>query len=199
MRKSILALFMIIVILFSGCDSNSNEFAVQGLVYTQEGFAQQYNTSEKIDDKRFLLNEATMVIKEIAVQDEAIRFSAEITQNEESKLLSAEGKLFNSFKMQNGINSIVGDLQDVSNNFDVLHFEIYNSDIIDFFYAIESFKAQPHLKIYLQEVETKKILLFELEIPTELQNVVIEREDHADSSVDGAWMLPFVSFTVTGS
>lgn len=196
-NKSIFAFLAIIMVLFSACDGSSNELGVQGSAYTVEGFAQQFNTDEEVEDKKFSLHEVTMIIEEAAVQDETIIFSAKIIQNKESKTLSAEGKLFHSFKMQNGINSIVGELQDSSGNFDILHFEIYNSDVLDFFYATETFKAQPHLKVYLQEVETKKILLFESEIPEELQDIVVTREDHADTSADGAWMLPFITFTTT--
>lgn len=198
-NKKIFAFLAIIMVLLSACDGSSKELGVQGSAYTVEGFAQQFNTDEKVEDKKFSVHEVTMVIEEVAVQDETIVFSAQIIQDKESKTLSAVGKLFHSFKMQNGINSIVGELQDSSGNFDVLHFEIYNSDGMDFFYATEAFRAKPHLKVYLQEIETKKILLFELDIPEELQDIVVTREDHADSSADGAWMLPFVTFTVTAT
>lgn len=134
------------------------------------------------------VKKAKIDLREIVVEGNRINFSTSIYYGNQRNELNASGKLFKSYKQQDGINSIVGEIKDKNNNFEILLFEIYNDNKGDRVITNEKFEKKPHLKIYLKD-DKENILLFETEIPDLLTNVKIFNDEKANVSNDGFWFI----------
>jgi len=105
--------------------------------------------------------------------------SIDVTVGEEQVQLF--GLLHASYKVQNGINSIVGDLTDETGRYSVLLFEIFNDNKNDNLLINRDLQEKPHLKLYLLDGD-KNIILFETDLPEALRGLEVgsfaEKEDN---------------------
>ncbi len=209
MKRRIVSFVLVMVIIISTSNlyvcatplSSKNSIVCGGSYSTTE-FSDKFGdtpstllpANEQSDIDR---TQTTLQVNHIAVTGDVIDYSATIVEQGAFHSLNATGRLYNSFKAQNGINSIVGVLTDSSGNYEVLHFEIYNDVEEDFFYCDEAWRFKPHLKVYLRSLITDNILLFEMAIPKELNLITIDSPEHAEASFDGAWALPYLPYEVT--
>lgn len=119
-----------------------------------------------------------------------ISFDVEIGENDRVTELHAEGPLYNSYKKEHGINSIVGDLMDTTDQYDILRFEIYNDNDLSRLYAINTPKtaATPTLLMYL--LADGKLYFFETAIPDEMKAITLPNTadcQTTEGAIDGFW------------
>ncbi len=112
-----------------------------------------------------------------ATDSRALTRSANIVNQGVSKPLSLTGNLYNSYKRLDGVNSVVGILEDTTGNYNVLLFNIYNSTEKSDFNIYSDMIGTPHLKLYLTDALTGDMLFFELDIPSELALISIDASD----------------------
>jgi len=195
--KKLTAIFMILVLLVMSCKPlyaaktlNYNKQNIEkGLVLTINDFNNLYG-NEKPDLNEILRKKTEMpaevVFDSIYVQDESISFMASIIYKDKKSELKANGTLYNGYKKKNGINSVVGELTDENDNFDILLFEIYNDVKEDKTIVNFQKRNSNHLKFYLKDRENN-IILFEVDIPEELQNISINNERECNPINDVLW------------
>lgn len=125
-----------------------------------------------------------------------ISFDAEITANGEVTAMSAEGTLYNSYKKDHGINSIVGDLQDTTGQYEILRFEIYNDNDLSKLYAVNTPETAttPVLLLYL--LADNELYLFETAIPSEMSAITLPNTPDCktnEGAIDGFWFENIVA------
>lgn len=125
-----------------------------------------------------------------------IQFGGIITRNGLVSEIELGGTLYNSYKKDSGINSIVGKLTDNTGRFDVLRFEIYNDTDTSMLYALNT-KAnhnKPVLLLYLLDGE--ELYIFETEIPEAMAQITVadtEENKTTEGVVDGFWFQDIVT------
>ncbi len=134
---------------------------------------------------------AQITINNINIQKDILSFTANISVDGVSEKLSASGKLYNSYKKKDGINSIIGDLVDYNKNYEILLFEIYNDNHEEILRIDSPLADTPHLKLYLKDSEGQ-ILLFELHIPTVLLDIEIANQEKSPLDKDAYWFAQVI-------
>ncbi|MDP9699599.1 hypothetical protein [Paenibacillus polysaccharolyticus] len=129
---------------------------------------------------------ATLEIQNIQVNDNQVFLSAVVNYNNQNKTLEATGELYNSYKQEDSINSIVGDLKDKSGNFEIKLFDIYNDTAKDKMIVNNSLENMPHLKTYLNDHQGN-IILFETPLPEDLENISVNNSEKIDTEKDFFW------------
>ncbi|MGF9697868.1 MULTISPECIES: hypothetical protein [Paenibacillus] len=137
---------------------------------------------------------ASLSLGDIIIDQDNISFNAKIEYNNSTKLLNAEGNLRSSYKQEEGINSVIGEMVDQSNDFDILLFEIYNDNHLTKNLVNKDLETQPHVKLYLTDRESN-ILLFEFKIPESLLNIETNNLTPSDAQHDLFWFVSVVSPT----
>lgn len=198
-NKNIIGLLLIIALILSFVSPALAEESVSiskidsyenGLVMPSEQFNELYGKPNV--DRSSVLNsknmKAKIAINSIQLIGDSVSFNANICYKNTTKELSAKGSLFNSYKHNSGINSVVGKISDTNSNFKILLFEIFN-DKAKNNVLVDSMNSQkPILKIYLKDNDDN-VLLFEINIPNALQNVVISNNNKADTLNDAFWFV----------
>lgn len=130
------------------------------------------------------------------VATRSLVFDAIISDGASEYPITVTGVLYNSWKQDYGINSIVGEMSVDDESFEVLSFEIYNDD--DPALVNETFLPGSNqgeiLKFYLKKGET--LYLFETAIPEALVTISIPdipANRCTDSKVDGFWFQDIVT------
>lgn len=128
-----------------------------------------------------------------------LSFEATITSNGTATDFSAEGTLYSSYKADYGTNSIVGDLKDRTNQYDILRFEIYNDTDLSRLYGINtpSTATTPTLILYL--LDGNNLFLFETQIPSEMSTIAIPNipaNKTEEGAIDGFWFQELVAPTI---
>lgn len=192
--KSFLILLIFVLSLYTSVqasqDKKTEELGAAGIVLPVSTFDELYGRPySKPDSISILEKNATINLSNITLRDAELGFTANVNYNNQIKELAAQGRLYKSYKQREKlINSIVGDLQDSNNNFDILLFEIYQDKAEDKMIVNPKLKNSPHLKIYLKDRQNN-VLLFEFDLPKELKNIVINHDDRIDSTKDGFWFI----------
>ncbi|MNJ44389.1 hypothetical protein D3C77_394390 [compost metagenome] len=157
-----------------------------------ERFNQLYGRpSSSSDTISNIEKNATISLENIQLQGDVLNFNAIINYNNTEKGLAASGNLYKSYKQDNSINSVVGDLEDSTHNFNVLLFDIYNDSSEDKVITNKKYENSPHLKIYLKDQEGN-ILLFEVDVPKELESVEVSTNDRIDTEKDFFWFISVI-------
>ncbi|QNU66511.1 hypothetical protein EHE19_016875 [Ruminiclostridium herbifermentans] len=125
-------------------------------------------------------------IKNLNLNGSTISFDANAKYSGEKSDISASGSLYAGFKAQNGMNSIVGNLEDLTGNFKILLFEIFNDSSKDNLLVKNEINEKPHLKMYLLD-SNKDILFFEIELPKVLEQLNANAFSEGDSKNDLYW------------
>ena len=129
-------------------------------------------------------------------EDNTLTLTASVLYGGKVKELNMTGVLCNSEKQKlYQVDSVVGYMTDTSGNFEVLLFDLYRSEDEDLMLADSTLNYQPHMKLYLQD-EAGELVLFETEIPSALQNLTIEGDEHCHSSKDALWFTNVIVPTV---
>lgn len=130
------------------------------------------------------------------VESRVLSFDAIIHDEETEYPITVTGVLYNSWKQEYGINSMVGDMTTNDDSFEVLLFEIYNDD--DASFVNETFlsgsKQGEILKFYLKKGEI--LYLFETPIPDAVVNISIldiPENRCTEGRVDGFWFQDIVT------
>lgn len=204
-KRSLMSLFMLAVLIFSLVPSTlatATYETVTGNSMTVEDFSQKFGSKERVDlDSNTSISNLDSVtplmeISSININNNQITFVATVTNNGVSQDLLASGQLYNSFRQQDGTNSIIGKLNDENENFKVAYFNIFNDTEDAWFYSDNSWYMLPHLKVYLEDM-SGNLLLFETEIPESLKNLVIENSENSPEEVDSFWFMPYItSYTI---
>lgn len=127
-----------------------------------------------------------------------ITFDAALSEGDEVSELNAEGILYSSYKADHGINSIVGDLEDTTGQYEILRFEIYNDNDLSFLYAINTPEtaATPTLLMYL--LKGDKLYLLETSIPSAMSDIVVPNTPDCktkEGNIDGFWFVDIIAPT----
>ena len=143
------------------------------------------------------VRDETVILNHVFYESDThkVSFSASIDRG--GVTFDASGVLYNSYKQDDDINSVVGCIESTNEDITVLHFEVYNSNTTDIFYARNDYKNRPHLKLYF--CLDDKLYLFETEIPDNLKAIVLERtkENQCDNMIyDGFWFANIVQADV---
>lgn len=139
--------------------------------------------------------EAIITVQNVSLNNEQVTFTANIEYNNKQKKLNTSGTLFNSYKQHDGMNSVVGVLTDEGSEFEVLLFEIYNDTQATRAITSAALETTPHLKVYLTD-RSNNVLLFEIEIPQELQNVKkINNDLQPPTTNDLMWFVSVIEPT----
>ncbi|ANS76252.1 hypothetical protein AWM70_18055 [Paenibacillus yonginensis] len=137
---------------------------------------------------------AAIDLQNIQVENNNISFTAALEYNNQHAEISASGKLYKSSKQKDGVNSVVGDIQDKTNTFNFLLFEVYNDSSRNKVTTINSaiidsnFSHKPHMNIYLTDA-SGNLLLFEIPIPKELSKLSVSNNDQIEPTKDYAWFI----------
>lgn len=128
-----------------------------------------------------------------------ITFDATLSEGNEVSEFNAEGILYSSYKADHGINSIVGDLEDTTGQYEILRFEIYNDNDLSYLYAINTPEtaATPTLLMYL--LKGDELYLFETSIPSTMSNIVVPNTPDCkttEGAIDGFWFENMIEPTV---
>lgn len=138
--------------------------------------------------------EAVITVQNVSLNNEQVTFTANINYNNKTKKLAASGTLFNSYKQQDGMNSVVGALTDETSEFKVLLFEIYNDTEATQAITNATLETTPHLKVYVTD-HSNNVLLFEIDIPKELQHVKINNDLQPPTTNDLFWFIDVIQPT----
>ncbi|MFD2114791.1 hypothetical protein ACFSTH_02400 [Paenibacillus yanchengensis] len=194
--KRYTSLFISLFVLFSFCiplqaqaqqNEDINVKNVSGVSISIDNFNKLYGSQTSSDDALLKLEKnAEVTLGDFLVQGNEISFNATVAYNGQNKNLVATGTLFDSYKKQESINSIVGDITDKDGNFTILKFEIYNDKSYDKTIIDSELRNAPHLKLYLTD-NSGNILLFEVALPVELNNIQILNDDKIDTLKDFFW------------
>lgn len=125
---------------------------------------------------------------EYNAENRHIAFTAQIYINGTTSDIQMGGTLYSSWKMDYGINSIVGEITSNSSNIEVLQFEIYNDDDNSKLYSPFSTTEGPVLKLYL--LVENDLYFFETDIPIAMSSINIENIESTRSGkgwIDGFW------------
>lgn len=125
-----------------------------------------------------------------------ISFNATINKDGELTSFAAEGILYSSYKADYGINSVVGDLRDTTEQYEILRFEIYNDNDLSMLYAINTPKTAttPTLVLYLRAGD--ELYLFETAIPSEMSTITLPNTPDCkttEGALDGFWFESIVA------
>jgi len=141
----------------------------QGISLTVEGFnetlvGRKENRKSLMSQKS--LHKLDLKLGDFTLKDESVSFNANVGET----AISLSGPLHASYKIQNDMNSIVGDLTDATGNFKVLLFEIFNDTQNDNLLINHDLNGKPHLKLYLLD-SNNNILIFEMDVPETLNTL----------------------------
>lgn len=141
----------------------------QGVSLSIEAFNQSLvgkpENRKSVKSQRSLHN-LDLNLGEITLSDGSISFDANVGDT----AISLSGPLHASYKVQNDMNSIVGDLTDATGNYKVLLFEIFNDTKNDNLLINHELNEKPHLKLYMLDSDNN-ILIFETDVPNTLSNL----------------------------
>ena len=141
----------------------------QGVSLSIEAFNQtlvgKLENRKSVASQRSLQN-LDLNLGEITLTDGSISFDANVGET----AISLSGPLHTSYKVQNDMNSIVGDLTDATGNYKVLLFEIFNDTKKDNLLINHELNEKPHLKLYMLDSDNN-ILIFETDVPDTLSNL----------------------------
>ncbi|HEY2491709.1 MAG TPA: hypothetical protein VGI33_02075 [Paenibacillus sp.] len=191
---------LVIVMLFTFsipayASSENNTEINNGVAMSIEQFDQLYGQSDsKVDAISNSEKNASISLSEILIKDDTLSFKAIVDYDSQQKEVIASGKLYNSTKKTMGINSVVADLEDENNNFNIHLFEVFygnqkarnlslNSAIVD-----SSFLESPHVNFYMTD-SNNNVLLFEIAIPDELSNITVNNDEVTAAFKDYAWFI----------
>lgn len=159
----------------------------KGLALPIEEFNSLYGKpTSNLEEITSIDENATIKIQNIQINDNQISLSAIVNYNNQNKTLEATGELYNSYKQEDSINSIVGDLKDTSGNFEIKLFDIYNDTAKDKMIVNYSLENLPHLKVYLSDHQ-ENIILFETSLPEDLEQISVNNNDKIDTEKDFFW------------
>ncbi|WP_405157551.1 hypothetical protein [Paenibacillus sp. FSL H8-0283] len=166
---------------------------VQGLALPIDRFNVLYGkpTSDP-EEITSIEKNASIQIQNIQITGNQLSLSAIVDYNNQSKTLEATGELYNSYKQQDSINSIVGDLQDQSGNFEIKLFDVYNDTSEEKMIADYSLQNKPHLKTYLTDHQGN-IILFETPLPKDLERVSVSNNEKIDTEKDFFWFNDIIT------
>lgn len=133
-------------------------------------------------------------IMNVVIKDEDISFIMELTKNETVVKLPLSGKLRASYKTENGINSIVIDVDSIINGYEILLFEIFNDDCYNNLLVNKELEEKPHIKVYLKDSEN--IYLFESALPNTFLNLKANDYEKAEKYNDALWASSLVEHEV---
>ena len=125
---------------------------------------------------------------EYNAENRNITFTAQISINGTTADVQMGGTLYSSWKMDHGINSIVGEITSNSSNIEVLQFEIYNDIDNSKLYSPFPMTEGPVLKLYL--LVGNNLYFFETDIPAALASINIENVESTRAGkgwIDGFW------------
>ncbi|WP_223068313.1 hypothetical protein [Paenibacillus caui] len=141
----------------------------KGVSLTVDGFNQtlvgKKEKRKSLRSQKSLQN-TDLQIGDLTLTDGNVSFDANVGET----AISLSGPLHASYKVQNDMNSIVGDLADQTGNFKVLLFEIFNDTKDDNLLVNHNLNAKPHLKLYLLDSDSN-ILIFETDVPEALSKL----------------------------
>ncbi|MDM5276657.1 hypothetical protein ACN9MH_19435 [Paenibacillus silvae] len=172
---------------FAEQDVKENLDLTEGLALSIEEFNILYGKpTSNLEDITSIDKNATIKIQKIQINDNQISLSAVVNYNNESRTLEATGELYNSYKQEDSINSIVGDLKDKSGNYEIKLFDIYNDTAKDKMIVNHSLENMPHLKTYLNDHQGN-IILFETALSKELEHISVNNNEKIDTEKDFFW------------
>ncbi|PWW42214.1 MULTISPECIES: hypothetical protein [Paenibacillus] len=144
------------------------------------------------DDIPIVGGDASIQIQSIKLTGSELSLSATVNYNNQTKALDATGELYNSYKQQDSINSVVGDLKDSNGNFDIKLFDVYNDTFKDKMIVDQSLQNKPHLKAYLTDHQ-ENILLFEIPLPDDLEYISVNNIEEIDTNKDFFWFTGVIT------
>ncbi|MEK3732977.1 hypothetical protein MKX64_11100 [Paenibacillus sp. FSL M8-0334] len=194
MKKIAITLLLVLVTLSSTISSyaekdTSSELSGSGIVVSVDKFNELYGTPDSSPDiLKNLEKNAEIKIDSVDLHENNLRLNANISYGNQEYEMFAEGYLYNSYKRQDFINSVVGDLKDRNGNFEILLFDIYNDSSPDKVITSQEYEQTPHLKLYLTD-NKGNILLFELDIPEKLRTISIDSDERIATEKDFFWFI----------
>lgn len=141
-------------------------------------------------------NSVEIETTQLIISDDNITIDAFVSYNNQTFPLKAEGILYNGYKTEKGLNSIVADMNDVSGNFEILLFEIFNDTADNNLLIDPTLNTSPHIKIYLLD-NNRNVVLIETELPEQLQELKLDTDEVCDSNKDMFWFFGLVEPTST--
>lgn len=116
-------------------------------------------------------------------------------ENQESLNFNVKGELFNSINQEHGYSSYVGDLNDVTGNFEVLYFMIKNDNNHYEYLFNKDLASQQMFLLYLRDPQSKDVYVFESSLSELGVSKGIEKlnlKEYAETSDDFLWFAKVV-------
>ena len=143
---------------------------------------------------RSTLGKTNLTVSDATVTGDQLTCNLHIPVAEGYTILPISGKLRSSFRAQNGMNSIIVEVDHKVNGYTVRLFEIVNDTKEDTFLlyqsvdATKSVSSQPHLRVYLED-NNGMLFLLESVLPTSLQGLKATEYEKADKYKDAIFWL----------
>ena len=138
---------------------------------------------------RSTLGKTNLTVSDATVTGDQLTCNLHIPVADGYTILPISGKLRSSFRAQNGMNSIIVEVDHKVNGYTVRLFEIVNDTKEDTFLlyqsvdATKSVSGQPHLRVYLED-NNGMLFLLESVLPTSLQGLKATEYEKADKYKD---------------
>lgn len=190
--KKVLTLLVVLALFTSGLSvsAQKNDTSINnGLKVSLEDFNHFYGTPNSRDDVFFEADKNIQFsFNNINIVKDQINFSGTMINESEKSEISISGELFQGYKQAEGVDSIVGDLREESGEYKIVLFEIYNAREYSKSITSQSFSYTPHIKLYFTD-KNQNIYLVETEIPTELNDIQIQKSEKISTDKDFFWFM----------
>ena len=191
------ALGIAILIAVQGADT---EISLSGVSISASDFGKVFSGDS--EERTVQLSDCSapckLDVKDISILDEEIRLEVTVQNGGQSHSLPITGKLSSSFKLEDGINSVIVEVNSKVKGYEVLLFEIFNDTEEDIL-LLESgdggdaLQGVPHIKIYLQD-DQDQVYLFEGTLPECFSDLKASDYSKANSQKDSLlWSIDLVT------
>ncbi len=173
---------------------------VTGIVMSADEFSTTYTSKPNGRSAKAAIAScptSSITLSNLTVNSNDLSTTVVLSTNTGTVKLPIVGKLYASYKWNQGINSVIVDVESVINGYNVLLFELYNDFAEDskLLYASQLANT-PHIKLYIQD-ENETLYLYEMEMPSSLFSIDASNFLKADSAKDLFWPLHLVNGITT--
>lgn len=206
MKKTVIILASVLVLvalgiaILVGVKSGDAGVSLSGVSISATDFAKVFSgdPAERTVQLSDCSTPCKLGVKDVSIAEEEISLEITVQKGGQSHSLPITGKLSSSFKLEDGINSIIVEVNAEVKSYEVLLFEIFNDTEEDIL-LLESGNGEdglqgvPHIKIYLQD-DQDQVYLFEGALPECFSDLNASDYPKANSRKDSLlWAMDLVT------
>ena len=167
------------------------DFNMFGISLSADSFKETFSGNPHTRDvtvRESLPFSANLSLENISINQRNIRVDAQLNTTGGTVSIPIRGLLSAGFRTQTGINSIIVEVQNTTQEYEILLFEIFNDTAEDSLLIVnkEEYATTPHIKIYIQDIDDN-VYLLESDMPECFGFLDASQYPLADKNNDALW------------